>query len=126
MPKGVKGSGQAVTRGGGTASAVTRSGSAHDDDALESASVFGDPHRHDRVPRCRVTGCGAMLTPGGDCPACAFRARKYAKVFAVQNPNCECGAPRVPTKPGAVRLSKRCPLCRKLHAKAKAKGIAVT
>ena len=82
------------------------------------------PSDHDRYPRCRVPGCGAELS-GGSCPACAFRARKYAKLFEIQNPNCECGAPRQPKKPNATRMPKRCPLCSKLHARAKAKRIAV-
>lgn len=111
MPRGVRGSGKPAA-----------SRRAHDDDA----EGFTPPTpASDSVPRCRIAGCGAMLTPGGQCPACAFRAKKYAKLFEVQNPNCECGAPRVPKTPRASRMPKRCPCCSKLHARAKAKGITL-
>ncbi len=120
MPRGVKGSGKRPPKR-----------AARTDDELDGESEIraltaaNDGGRADNVPRCRVPGCGAMLTPGGQCPACAFRAKKYAKVFEVQNPNCECGAPRQPKKANATRMPKRCPLCAKLRAKAVAKGIAV-
>jgi hypothetical protein len=119
MPKGVKGSGKAKP------ARAAQNGSSDAMRVDEEHEAFGSPSRADNVPRCRTAGCGAMLAPGGQCPACAFRARKYAKLFEIQNPNCECGAPRVATKPNARMLPRRCALCRRLRAKAKAKGIAV-
>jgi hypothetical protein len=119
MPRGVKGSGKAAP------ARVARNGSSDALRADEELEAFGPPARADNVPCCRIPGCGAMLAPGGQCPACTFRAKKYAKVFEIHNPNCECGAPRRPKKPGATRMPRRCPLCAKLRAKAVAKGIAV-
>lgn len=126
MPRGVKGSGKAAAKAAGTLSSVrTTAARVEFDDALEDGIAGGADRSTDHIPRCRIVGCGAMLAPGGSCPACTFRAKKYAKVFEVQNPNCECGAPRRPKTPNARSMPRRCPLCRKLRARAKAKGLEV-
>lgn len=78
---------------------------------------------HDHQPRCRVPGCGAVLV-GGNCPACAFRARHYKAVLPSFDPNCECGAPKKPPKhPHSLRRPKYCVLCTKLRARMKAQGL---
>lgn len=117
MPRGVKGSGKAATK---RAAAALGARIGHEVE-VERGTPAVDPN--DTRPRCRVPLCGAVLEAGGVCPACTFRARKYAKLFVAMNPNCECGAPRRPKTPGALRMPKRCPLCQKLHAKAIAKGL---
>lgn len=119
MPKGVKGPGNAGPAVKAAASAhAKRPWSEEDDTPLTAA--------HDPRPRCRIRECDAVLSAGGQCPACAYRARKYAKVFEAVNPVCECGAPKKPKRAGSSRLPQRCTLCQRLRAKASAKKVLVT
>lgn len=92
-------------------------------DAEERLSPIDTSTRDPHLPRCRVVGCNAVLQ-GGQCPACTFRASKYKKLFELQNPNCECSAPKPPPKTVGGRQKKFCTLCTKLRVKMKVRGFA--
>jgi hypothetical protein len=104
MTRGVKGSGPAKGERRGGARPITPH------EALTSVAA----RREEGGALCPIDGAPLV---GGQCAACAWRARKYAPVLARSSGRCECGAP------AAKARGRFCAPCKTLRSRASARGI---